>query len=479
MTQKVLLISPSSVVEDRFGSRINMRSTSPPLGLLYVAAALQEEGHIVEVLDLNAEPDLSSGALSRRLHASQPDVIGMSTLAPTFRNVADTANLCKEEFPNCPIVIGGYSATFNHDRILTKYDCFDFVVRREGEETAAELVGELEKRTPDFSRVRGLTYRENGHIRVNEHRPPLQDLDTLPFPAYELVSHLTYGAFGGLRVARGSLGSILTSRGCPYKCTFCSCSAFTQATIRWRSPERVVDELEYVSAHFGVTEFAVVDDIFTLNKEHVLGICEGIRERGLDLEWYCEGRVNQADEGMFREMVRSGCRAIFLGIESCVNRILRYYRKGLTYEMARDAVDKAQRAGLDVVGSFILGAPVETLEEMWQTVWKAAKLDIDFADFNVLRITRGMPLWEALVEEGTLDDDRWEDAIAGFDINPEVAAQDPSELLEQFHRAFYLRRSFLLKQLLRSVFRRNKQVMLNVSHLRRFVRELKDLVHLN
>lgn len=478
MTQKILLISPSSVVDDRFGSSINMRSTSPPLGLLYVAAALQEEGHAVEVLDMNGEPDLNGDELSKRLRSSQPDVIGMSTLAPAFRDVADTASLCKEEFPDCPTVIGGYSATFNHDRILAKYDCFDYVVRGEGEGTAVELIAQLEKGVPDFSGVRGLTYKENGHIRVNEDRPLLKDLDTLPFPAYELVSHLKYGAFGGLRIARGSLGSILTSRGCPYTCTFCSCSAFMQATIRWRSPERVVDELEYVSDHFGLNEFAVVDDIFTLNKEHVLRICEGIRERGLDLEWYCEGRVNQADEGMYREMARAGCRAIFLGIESCVNRILRYYRKGLTYEMAREAVVKAQRAGMDVVGSFILGAPIETLEEMWQTVWRAAKLDLDFADFNVLRITRGMPLWETLVKEGTLDDGRWEDAIAGFDVNPGVVAEDTSELLEQFHRAFYLRRSFLLRQVLRSVFRRNKQVMLNVSHLRRFVRELKDLIHL-
>lgn len=478
MTLKILLISPSSIVEGRSGSRINMRSLSPPLGLLYVAAVLQKEGHVVEVLDMNCEKDLTTDELSRRLRSSQPDLIGMSTLAQTFRNVAEVARTCKEELPHCPIVIGGYSATFNHDKILGKYDQFDFVVRREGEETAAELVSELEKASPDLSTVKGLTYVENGRIRINEERPLIEDLDSLPFPAYELVSHLTYGSFGGLRISSSSLGSILTSRGCPYRCAFCSCSAFTYSTIRWRSPENVVDELEYLVDRFGINEYTVVDDIFTLNKEHVLEICRLIRERGLDLEWYCEGRVNQADEMMYREMAAAGCRAIFLGIESCVNRILKYYRKGLTYEMARDAAKKAQRAGLDVVGSFILGAPIETLEEMWETVRGAAKLDIDFADFNVLRLARGMPLWDELAKEGIIDDDDWEDAISGFDVNPEVSSEDASKLLSQFHRAFYLRGPFLLNQLKRTLFRRPKQVILNINHLRRFVGELRDLIHL-
>lgn len=478
MSSDILLISPASIVEGASGSRIDMRSLSPPLGLLYVAAVLQEEGHVVEIIDMNGEPDLTRRELAHRIRASQAELIGLSTLSQTFRTVAGVARLCKEELPETPIVLGGYSATFNHDRILRQYDQFDFVVRQEGEETARELAAELETSAPEFSHIRGLTYRENGHIRVNENRPPIEDLDALPFPAYELVAHVNYGAFGGLRISRGRLGSLLTSRGCPYRCTFCSCSAFTSATIRWRSPANVVDELEYLVDRFGIREYAVVDDIFTLNKEHVLAICRLIREHGLDLEWYCEGRVNQADEAMFREMAAAGCRAIFLGIESCVNRILKYYKKGLTYEMAQAAAKKAQRAGLDVVGSFILGAPVETVEEMWATVRGAAALDIDFADFNVLRLTRGMPLWEELVREGVLDDEAWEDAISGFDIHPEVSGMDHAKLLRQFHRAYYLRGRFLLRQLRRTLFRRNKQVLLNLRHLRQFVGDLRDLIHL-
>lgn len=467
------------MVEVASGSRIDQRAAFPPLGLLYIAAVLLERGYSVRILDMNCESIGTRDQLVSHLRASRPDLIGISTLTPTFKNVVKIAEICKEVFPDVPIVLGGYFATFSHEKILAKYSYFDFVVRREGEETAAELVSELEKTRPDFSKIRGLTYRDNGRIRVNEERPLIEDLDSLPFPAYELISHLTYGYFGGLRVARGSLGGILTSRGCPYKCRFCSCSAFTYSTIRWRTPESVAEELELSWDRFSLREYAFVDDIFTFKKEHVRGVCRQIGERGLDLEWYCEGRVNQADAGVMKEMAAVGCKAIFLGIESCVDRILRYYRKGLTYEMAKDAVRKARRAGLDVVGSFILGAPVETLEEMWETVRKAAELDVDFADFNVLRICRGMPLWDELVQQGVInEEDRWEDSVMGFEVNPEIASEDGSDLLREFHRAFYFRGPYVARQIARTLLRRKKRVLLNMSHPRRFIRDLRAMVYL-
>ncbi len=479
MHPKVLLISPSGVTEVASGSSVNPRSASPPLGLLYIAAVLLEKGYSVEVLDMNCDSVRTRDELAERLRASRPDLIGISTLTPTFRNVVDIADVCGNELPDSPIVLGGYFATFCHDKILSKYDCFDFVVRGEGEETAAELLGEFERSRPDFSRVRGLTYRDNGRIVANDERPLMEDLNSLPFPAYHLVSHLRYGSFGGMRITSRPLGALLTSRGCPYKCRFCSCSAFTHSTIRWRSPEKVVEELDYFNDRYRLDEFMVVDDIFTFNKKHVLGICRLIKEHGLDLEWYCEGRVNQADESMFREMYGAGCRAIYLGIESCVDRILRYYRKGLTYDMARDAAKKARRAGLDVIGSFILGAPIETVEEMWETVRKAGELDIDFAKFNVLRIVRGMPIWEELVEQGVIDEERqWEENIMGFDVNPEVAGMDSQKLLRDFHRAFYLRRRYVVRQVIRTLLYRRKQLILNLRRPKSFVGELKETVHL-
>ncbi len=477
MEPNVLLISPAGILEEGSGSRVNPRATSPPLGLLYVASALREEGHTVQVLDMNCE-SVTEEELAARM-SDGLDLIGISTLTPTFSNVVAIGRVAHEEQPDVPLALGGYFATFCHDRILSKYDCFDLVVRGEGEVTAGDLMEELERSHPDLSRVRGLTYREDGRIMVNPERPTLEDLDALPFPAYDLISHLRYGSFGGLRITRKSMGSILTSRGCPYKCRFCSCSAFVHSTIRWRSPEKVVEELGVLHDAYGLEEFMVVDDIFTFKDEHVRSICGLIRDEGLDIEWYCEGRVNQADEGLFREMADAGCRAIYLGIESCVNRILRYYRKGLTYEMAKEAARKARTAGLDVIGSFILGAPIETVEEMWETVHKAGALDLDFAKFNVLRIVRGMPIWDDLVQEGVIDDEtQWEQNIMGFDVNSETASMDAEELLRQFHRAFYLRGNFIGEQIWRSLLYRRKQLALNLAHPRSFVRELRETLNL-
>lgn len=479
MGSSVLLIAPSSVVDDISGSRINMESTSPPLGLLYIAAVLMKRGHSVRVLDMNSERVRTREKLARVLRATEPDLVGISTLTPTFKSIVDVANICKAELPNSPVILGGYFATFNHDRILSKYKCFDFVARREGEETAAELVEELDKRKPNPSKIRGLTYRENGRVKVNDERPMISNLDSLPFPAYELVSHLAYGNFGGIRTTYRNLGGLLTSRGCHFKCRFCSCSAFTNATIRSRSPANVVEELKYFGEEFGLREYMFVDDNFTFDKKRVMEICRLIRENGLDVEWYCEGRINQADEAMFREMHRAGCRVMYFGIESCVEKILRYYWKGITYEMTKDAVKKARRANLDVVGSFILGAPIETVSDMWETVTKASALDIDFAQFNALRLVRGMPLWEELVKQGMInDEEKWEESIMGFEIHPQVSLQESSSLMKEFHKAFYLRKSYILRQAMRTLLHRRKQILINLPHLGRLRAELKNTLYL-
>ncbi|MHA2062310.1 MAG: B12-binding domain-containing radical SAM protein, partial [Candidatus Sifarchaeia archaeon] len=405
-----------------------------------------------------------------------------SSLSRTFKSIVNIARTCKAVFPDVPIALGGYFATFNHDKILAKYDCFEFVVRHEGEETAIELVQALEQTHPSFTNIRGLSYREQGYIRINADRPLQENLDAIPFPAYELIAHYNYGSIGGLHfISSKTLGGLLTSRGCYYRCKYCACSAFTHHTIRWRSPENVVDELKYLYNKFGLREYLIIDDVFTSDKRRVIKLCRLIQEEGLDLKWYCEGRVDHADNSMFREMVRAGCKAMYFGIESGVNRILRYYQKGTTYQMAKDAVKKARSAGFEnVVGSFILGAPIETVAEMWETVWKAVALDIDFAQFFPLLILTGTPLWEDLVQQGVIDDERqWEKTMVnGFEIHPEVTMDGFLRLFREFNKAFFLRKSFLLKQIWRSLLYRKKSLLINLRNQKRFRNEFKRVLYL-
>ncbi|MFX0170258.1 MAG: B12-binding domain-containing radical SAM protein [Candidatus Hodarchaeota archaeon] len=474
---KVLLIAPPYYCDDVIRGGIKAESASPPLGLLYIAAMLRKNDYDVKLIDMNCDQIQNIKQLQGILKDYNPDLIGLATLTHQFKIVVDFANFCKEILPSCPITLGGYFATFNHDRILTKYDVFDFVVRGEGEETALELVMILEKQSYDFTKIKGLSFKVKGQVIINPPRLPIKDLDSLPFPAYELVSHVNYGALGGLRVSKKNLMNIQTSRGCPFRCNYCAMSAFAKHTMRWRSPENVVEELRFFEEKFGLNEYMFVDDNFTFSKKRVIRICRLIRENGLDIQWATEGRVSPADENMFREMARSGCKLIFFGLESCVDRILRYYRKGTTYQMIRNAIQNARKANIGIVGNFIIGAPNETVAEMWETVRLAAKLDIDYARIFPLQIFRGTPLWSELVQQGIIDDEkRWEETICGFEINPQVTMEEGTELLRQLQKAFFFRASYMLKQIFRWLVYRRKQILLNLKNIRTGIHYLRNLI---
>ena len=467
MTDDVLLIAPSYLLEDVRLSGVDVGSMSPPLGLLYVAAMMQNHGYRVNVLHMHAEGIRTKSNLIQYLKRVKPNLVGISTLTSKFQNVLDIARISKAIFPNASIMLGGHFATFNHDKILAKNADIDFIVRGEGEATSVELIQQLDKNNPDFSKIRGISYRNNGRLHSNEDRPLQEDLDSFPFPAYQLVSHLSYGKLGVLEGTSGNLGTLVTSRGCIYKCTYCSNSSFTSHTIRYRSPESVMEELEYYVNTFGLREFMFNDDNFTLNRKRVIKLCYLLKKNGLDIEWYADGRVNQADDNMYREMHRAGCRLIYYGIESCVDRILRYYRKGTTYEMQKTGVKKARKAHLDTVGSFILGAPIETVEEMWETVRKAAALDLDYAQFNPLSIYRGTPIWSHLVNEGKIDDNaRWEETISGFELNPYVTLEDLPQLMNDMHRYYFQRGIYIFRQLFRLFIFRRHLVFRNLRTLR-------------
>lgn len=473
MSSEILLILPSfDFEEDTFSKD----SISPPLGLLYMAAVLQERGYSVKVLDMDAENIKTEKKFIKFLRGINPNLIGISSLTKRFDYITNLISLCKKEYSDIPIVLGAHFATFNYDKIMPKYKDVDFIVRNEAEETIIELADELEVRKPKFNKIRGIVYRDKGKIKINKDRPLLRDLDSLPFPAYDLVSHLEYRKLGAAQISKNNIGSIITSRGCHYKCIYCACNSFTGGTIRYRKPKKVFEEIKHFHDKFGMRNFLIVDDNFTSDKKHVLKICDMIRENGLDIEWYAEGRVNQANSEMFDNMVKAGAKVTYFGIESCVDRILKYYRKGITFEMSKDAVKKAQKSGLDVIGSFIFGAPIETVDEMWETVRKSTTMDLDFVQYNVLAISRGIPLWNHLVKQGIIDDSRWEEVIYGFEINPKLKLEEMLIYLDEFNRKFYYRKSYLMKQIWKTLLRRRKQLLLNMNNLGDIISDIRDVI---
>ena len=422
----------------------------PPLGILYCAGVLREAGIEVSLLDQPAK-HFSLDQTVNWVKKEDPDIIGFSVLLSTAKEAPKIAERVKAENPNITVVFGSHHATFNAERILKKYPFVDIVVRGEGEHTSLEIARCLEKQR-NLDKVEGVTFRKNGRIVSNPDRPLNKDVDALPFPDRDLAGVQYKSAIFGVKINSRKFTTMLSSRGCPFNCSFCGIRKFTRGAWRPRSVENVMAELEYLQSE-GYEQFLFADDNFTLNAKRVSKLCRSIKKEGMDIEWFCDSRVDHISYDMFRDMVNAGCRCLFFGIESANQRILDYYRKGITPEQSEKAVRKARKAGIDIiVGSFIVGAPDETQREIINTLQFANKLDIDVPDVNILGAQTGTDIWNDLVAKGLLNEnEQWEDEICiPRDVPTPVPYEEVRSLIFEYFRAFYLNPRQLLTELLRT-----------------------------
>jgi radical SAM superfamily enzyme YgiQ (UPF0313 family) len=381
-----------------------------------------------------------------------PDILGFSVLNSSAREAAELARHVKADNPNLTIVFGNYHATFNAERILKKYPFVDVIVRGEGENTCLELTRCREK-NGDLQEVKGITFKKNGKVTSSPDRPLIKDVNALSFPDRNLVDAQYSSRIYGVKVATRKFTTLVSSRGCPFQCSFCGCRKFARGIWRPRSVENIMDELEHLRSN-GYQQFLFVDDNFTLDLKRVVKLCRSLRKERLDIEWFCDSRVDNCSYDVFREMVKAGCRIIYFGVESANQRILDYYKKGITPEQTIGAVEKARKAGVDViVGSFILGAPDETRKEIQNTLRLAHKLDIDVPQLNILGAFTGTDLWDDLVARGYIDEDQlWETGVYVSEASPSaVPLEEISEMIYEYFRAFYLRPKLLLTEILRTM----------------------------
>ncbi len=422
----------------------------PPLGMLYCAGVLMKEGIEVSLLD-QAVKGFSFQRTLDWVKKEDPDVLGLSVLHSAAKEAPKIAECVKGENPNIKIVMGNYHATFNAERILKKYPCVDVIVRGEGEYTSLELAKCFGK-GGNLREVRGVTFRDKGKIVSTPDRPLIKDIDSLPFPDRDLMNAEYTSTIFGAKVATKRFTTVLSSRGCPFRCTFCGCRKFARGVWRPRSVENIMEELEILMSE-GYEEFLFVDDNFTLNKKRVVKLCRRIREEGLNIRWICDSRVDTQAYDMFREMVKAGCNTVYFGIESANPRILDYYNKGITPDQSVNAVRKARRAGVDIiVGSFIVGAPDETRKEIQNTLQFVQKLDIDVPSLNILGAYSGTDIWDDLVAKGLIDEDQyWETSVYVPQVSPyTVPFEDIRAMIYEYFKAFYLTPRQLLKQTLRT-----------------------------
>ncbi len=373
-----------------------MTAACPPLGILYLASMLRSRGIEASVLDHAAEK-ISIKRVVDWVKKEDPGVLGLSVLVSSSLTAPKIAEEAKKANPDIIVVYGNHHATFNAERILRKYPFVDVVVRGEGEQTCLELVTRLKEKR-NLKDVWGVTFRHNNRVVSNPDRPLIKDVDSLPFPERSLLDNEYHNTTVGINVAPKKFTSFLSSRGCVFKCRFCCCSSIAHSIWRARSVENVLEELHLLASE-GYRQIMFVDDNFTLNRKRAVELCRRIRKEKIDVEWICEGRVDQSSYDMFREMVKAGCRMMYFGIESGTQKVLDYYNKRTTPQQSMEAVKKARKAGMDlIVGSFIIGAPNETKADIQKTLNFVKGLNLDIPQINVLGAFPGDNIWQEFKE---------------------------------------------------------------------------------
>ncbi|MCX6340321.1 MAG: radical SAM protein [Candidatus Aureabacteria bacterium] len=425
-----------------------VRYLDPPLGLLYIAAALRDNNHAVTVIDAEAENVHDHTAIARAVWTRKPDMVGISFTTPMLGSSADAITSIKKLMPSVPVVIGGPHVTALPADTL-KATGADIAVVGEGEETVQELASLLSARKP-LNTCAGISLRLNGNIEQTPRRGFIKDLDALPFPARDLLKITLYKHASSLRRrVRPYYTNIISSRGCPFHCIFCGSSAVFGSTIRYRSPIRVVDEINDCMERLNIGIFGFADDTLTVRKSHVLGICEEILLRRIDPLWMAQARVDTVDEETIISMKRAGCRAIHFGYESGSQMILDNINKGITLEQSLTATRIARRAGLKIHGYFMIGNIGETASTVAETIAFAKKLNPDTAQFTIAQPFPGTKFSEIAAREGRAATcfDEYKCYESATYVPPGMSREELLSLHRKAFMSFYFRPRFFLKYL--------------------------------
>ena len=426
-----------------------MVGAAPPLGMLYIATYLRENGVDVSIIDEAAQGYSLKGTVDW-VKQENPDILGFSTLSSSCHKAALLAENVKRENPDITIAFGNFYATFNAERILRKYPFVDMIIRGEGEHTSLELARCLEK-NGDLKKVLGINFRNNGQIISTPDRPLIKDVDSLPFPDREMLDVEYHNTTAGVVVAPKKFSGFLSSRGCVFQCRFCGCRRLARNLWRSRSVDNIMEELHLLSSQ-GYKQFLFVDDNFTLNPKRVIKLCRRLKKERVDIEFFAEGRVDNCPRDMLQEMVRANCRMIYFGIENATQKVLDYYDKRTTPKQAEDATRKARKVGIDViVASFILGAPHETRKEIQNTLNFAQKIRVDIPQFNILATFPGTDIWEELKMQGLVDEEKhWETGVLVPEVSPDaVPCEEIEQMIHDAYQRFFVRPDYVVKQLIK------------------------------
>jgi radical SAM superfamily enzyme YgiQ (UPF0313 family) len=414
------------------------------LGLAYMAAVLEENGHEVTMIDCPAQ-NMDQEMLKAKLASIQPEIVGITSMTPTIQSAVLSAQVAKQACPTSTVVLGGPHATFMDKQVLAEEQAVDVIVRGEGEQTLLELAQNAGN-TKALDTIQGITFRKNGEAVRNPDRPYIENLDDLPRPAFKHFDLEKYRLFGRKMLP------IITSRGCPSQCAFCTTSRIFGRPFRARSPKNVVDELEWMRDEHGADAFSFYDDTFTLDRNRAIQICEDIKNRKLGIPWDCQTRVSTVSEEMLKIMRDANCQQVFFGVESGCQTILDAVHKGTSVEQNKQAIKLAKEAGLFVAVSVMVGYPGETREMLEQTIDLLRQTEPDDAYICVATPYPGTELRNIIEEKGWYISNDWKkyDTTIPVFENPNLSEADVNKIRSKFYDGFYSP-----KYVLRHIFKKN------------------------
>ncbi|HLC22732.1 MAG TPA: radical SAM protein [Candidatus Nanoarchaeia archaeon] len=429
MQKRILLVFPPYSMKERYHNDVgeNIGGHLPPLGLCYIAAYLEKHGHEVEIMDCPAHHYTIEDVL-KRIRKFQPDIVGLAAVTILVDRAVEITKAIKNQFSEVTVIIGGPHPTEMPEETLSVTGC-DIVIKGEAEYAFLDIVNETEK---------------NKQQKIVQGRM-VENLDDIPMPARHLVDMSKYSALPNSYKVSENVIQVMTTRGCPYTCTFC---ADANGRFRRRSVEKVIAEIKHLQEVYGTKEIAFWDDVFTLNKKWVLEFCKAVEQEKITLAWSCYSRVDAIDEDIVTAMAKAGCWNMFFGLESGNQELLDNIKKRITLDMTRKAVAIVKKAGIEVRGSFILGLPGETPEMGKKTIDFAIEVDPDYAQFSIATPFPGTELYETVDKWGTMNHN-YKDFHIFVPVFVPKGYKDAQELHNMQRLAFkkfYFRPKYMLKR---------------------------------
>lgn len=451
MKKDCVLINPPFSLTELYGNLAKAGNTMPSLGLLYLSGFLKRGGFQVDLIE--AMPlGLTTEKILGRVRSCEPKVVGLTATTITIFDAAILAEAIKNENKDVIIVIGGPHISAAAVETMERFSVFDIGVIGEGEETLLELMRYFCRNEGNLTQIKGVIYREGGLLRANPGRDYIKKIDTLALPDWEALEEFP----GRYRPPahtfyRLPAASLVTSRGCPYSCTFCDCSVFGKI-YRFHSSGYIYNEIEILTKKYGVKDIIFYDDTFTISKDRLIQLCETILKNKIRFSWACFGRVESACPEILKLMKKAGCWQIGYGIESGNQGILNRINKKISLDQVLQALTWTNEAGIRTKGFFILGLPGETRETIKQTIDFAKNAALD--DFQITNYTPfpGSPDYAYADKFGEFDRDWKKMNMLKICFVPNgLTKKDLIFYQKDALKQFYLRPKIILKYLFDSL----------------------------